>query len=161
MSMIVINPYAFGQEWLLNTGNLVYMTSNNAPSPYVASASKTPSAGNPYNAFDSSNTTNAQFNNESNPVWTKMIWTLPIRIVQMIVKVNRSGQPNTAVRVYGIKADLSETLIHSSTITSNTDTTISSSDLNTEFVGVRVEIDGRSDLIMNIYNLRITQWYSK
>lgn len=160
MSMIVINPYAFGQEWLLNTGNLVNMTANNAPSPYVASTSETPSAGSAYMAFDNSNTTNAQYNNGTGVFWAKMVWTLPLRIQQMIVRVLRSGQPNSTVRIYGIKADASEVLIYTGSVP-DSDTTVTSTDVNTEFVGVRVEIDKRSDLIINIKNLRIIQWYSK
>jgi len=147
-------------SWVLNTGNLVYMTSNNAPSPYVATVDVTPTSGSPYQVFDSSNTTSVQWNNNSGAVSAKMTWTNPIKIVQMIVKVNRSGQPNTSTRIYGIKADASEVLIYNASITSNTDVTVNSTDTTTEFVGVRVEIDRRSDLIVNIYNLRITQWYS-
>lgn len=158
--MFIINPYIYGKNWQLQTGNLVYMTSNNAPSPYVATVDVTPTSGSPFNVFDNSNTTSVQWNNNSGAVSAKMVWTVPIRIVEMIVKTNRSGQPTTSTRIYGIKADASEVLIYNNAITSNTDVTVTSTDQTTEFVGVRVEIDRRSDLIVNIYNLRITQWYS-
>lgn len=157
---IFINSFLI-KSWTLYTGNLVYMTANNAPSPYVATTSETPSSGSPYQAFDSSNTTSVKYNNGTGVFWAKMTWTAPIRIVQMIVKVNRSGQPTTATRVYGIKSDASEVQIHNASISSNVDVTISSSDTDTEFVGVRIEIDKRSDLIIDIYNCRITQWYAQ
>lgn len=161
MGIIYINSYNVEPAWVLNTGNLVYMTSDNAPSPYVASVRSTPTSGSAYQVFDSSNTTSAQWNYVSTVEWAKMVWTSPIRIVQMVVRANRSGQANTNIRVYGIKADASEVQIYNASPTNDTDTTITSSDQTTEFVGVRMEIDGRSDLIINIRNCRITQWYSK
>lgn len=157
--MFLINPFVFGKNWQLQTGNLVYMTANNAPTPYVATTQDTCSAGSPFNAFDNSDTTSATFNYGTGVWWAKMMWTTPIRIVQMIAKVHRSGQANTLFRFYGIKEDLSEVLIYSGTHTSDTNTTVSSTDQNTEFIGIKLEIDKRADLICNIKNCRITQWY--
>lgn len=161
MGIIVINPYAFGQEWLLNTGNLVYMTSNNAPSPYAASTSDTPSSGSAFNAFDNSETSGVTFNYGSGVFWAKMLWTNPIKIQKVIARVHRSGQANTLFRVYGIKADESSVKIYEGTHTSDSNITVTSTDIETEFVGVRLEIDKRSDLICNIKNCRIIEWYSK
>lgn len=161
MGIIVINPYAFGQEWLLNTGNLVYMTANNAPSPYVASTKDTPNAGSAFNAFDNSDTSTVTFNNGDGVAWAKMLWTNPIRIQKLIARVHRSGQLNTLFRIYGIKPDNSEVLIYSGTHPSDTNTTVTSTDTTTEFVGIKLEIDRRSDLIVNIKNCRIIEWYSK
>lgn len=147
--------------WTLKTGNLVYMTSNNEPSPYVATTSDTPSSGSAYMAFDNSDTTSVTFNNGSGVWWAKMMWTNPIKIQKLIVRVHRSGQANTLFRVYGIKADNSAVKIYEGTHTSDTNITVTSTDIETEFVGVRLEIDKRSDLICNIKNCRITEWYEQ
>lgn len=159
--MFIINPYIFGKNWQLQTGNLVYMTSNNAPSPYVATVSQTPSSGSPFNAFDNSSTSLVQLNNGNGGgvFWAKMVWTNPIRIVQGIARVHRSGQINTTFIVYGIKKDLTEVQIYSGTHTSDTDITYTSTDQNTEFIGIKIQIDKRDDLIVYIKNCRITQWY--
>lgn len=141
-------------------GNLVYMTSNSAPSPYVATVSPTPTSNSAYMAFDATNSTGPTWNYITTVAWAKMIWTAPIRIKEMVVRANRSGQANTAIRVYGIKADASEISLYNASPSSNTDITITPSDTTTPFVGVRMEIDGRSDLIVSILNCRITQWYT-
>lgn len=147
--------------WTLKTGNLVYMTSNNAPSPYVATTSDTPSSGSAYNAFDNSSTSLVQYNNGSGVFWAKMMWTTPIKIQKLIARVHRSSQTNTLFRIYGIKADNSAVKIYEGTHTSDTDITVTSTDNNTEFVGVRIEVDKRSDLLVYIKNCRITEWYEQ
>lgn len=159
--MFLINPYILGSNWFLNTGNLVYMTSNNAPSPYVATTKDTPTSGSAFNAFDNSSLSAVTFNYGSGVAWAKMIWTTPIRLIQLMARVHRSGQQDTLFRIYGIKADTSEVLIYSGTHTSDTDATVNSTDQATEFIGVKLEIDRRSDLIVSIKNLRILQWMSK
>lgn len=150
-----------GPSWLLQTGNLIYMTSNNAPSPYLATTSDTPSAGSAFNAFDNSDTSMVTFNNGSGVWWAKMKWTTPIRIQKLIARVHRSGQTNTLFRIYGIKPDNSEVKIYEGTHTSDSNITVTSTDILTEFIGVKIEIDKRSDLIVSIKNCRITEWYSK
>lgn len=157
--MFLINPFIFGKNWQLQTGNLVYMTSNNAPSPYVATTSATPNLGSAFNTFDNSSSSETRIDYGSGVFWAKMMWTTPIRIVQGIARVHRSGQTSTAFRVYAIKEDLSEVLIYSGTHTSDTDITYTSTDQNTEFIGIRLEIDRRADLIVSTRNCRITQWY--
>lgn len=150
-----------GPSWLLQTGNFVYMTSNNAPSPFVATTSDTPSAGSAYMAFDNSDTNSVTFNYGSGIWWAKMMWTTPIRIQKIIARVHRSSQLNTLFRIYGIKADNSSVKIYEGTHTSDTNITVTSTDILTEFIGIRIEVDKRSDLICNIKNCRITEWYSK
>ena len=157
--MFIINPYIFGKNWQLQTGNLVYMTSNNAPSPYVATTNVTLNGGSAYNTFDSTSSSESRVDYGSGVLATKMMWTTPIRIVQGIARVYRSGQTSTAFRVYGIKEDGSAVLIYSGTHTSDTDVTYTSTDQNTEFVGIRLEVDRRADLIVSTRNCRITQWY--
>lgn len=147
--------------WTLKTGNLVYMTSNNAPSPYVATTIDTPSSGSAFNAFDSSNTSLVSFNYGSGVWWAKMIWTTPIRIQKLIARVVRSSQVNALFRVYAIKADNSEVKIYEGTHPNDTDITVTSNDITTEFVGVRIEVDKRSDLIVSIKNCRIIEWYKQ
>lgn len=157
-----IFPSLLANVWSFMTGNLVYMTANNAPSPYVATTNYTPTSGSPYNAFDNSSLSAVTFNyGDGGVFWAKMMWTNPIRIVQMMARVHRSGQENTLFRIYGIKADTNEVLIYSGTHTSDTDITVNSTDSISEFVGVKIEIERRVDLIVSIKNFRILQWYSK
>lgn len=157
-----IFPSLLANVWTLMSGNFVYMTANNAPSPYVATTSHTPTSGGAFNAFDNSSLTAVTFNyGDGGVFWAKMMWTNPIRIVQLMARVHRSGQDNTFFRIYGIKADTNEVLIYSGTHTSDTDTTVNSTDSISEFIGVKIEIERRIDLIVSIKNLRILQWYSK
>lgn len=148
------------EYWLLNTGNLVYMTSDTAPSPYVASALSTPTSGSAYFAFDNNDANNVTWNYGSGTASVKMVWTNLIRLSKLRARVSRSGQTNTLFRIYGIKSDDSEIKICELTHTNDSSIVVDSTDKTTAFKGVRIEIDRRSDLIVAINHLRVEEWYS-
>jgi len=80
--MFLINPFIFGKNWQLQTGNLVYMTSNNAPSPYVASgyATGTPSSTDYYKSFNNNFSDDAQFFTGTGGYWQLTFGTKFIKI---------------------------------------------------------------------------------
>lgn len=145
--------------WFIRTGWFAVMTADSTPTPFVATRNPAPTSGSAFNAFDASDTSSLQWNYMTGVAWAKMVWTQPIRISKMILKTNRSSQPTTQTRVYGVKADASEILIYNQAITTNALVTVNSTDKTTPFVGIRIEIDMRSDLIVNIYHCRISEWY--
>lgn len=152
------------ENWTYVIGNLVTMTSNSLPSPYVASLITGVTSGSAYQVFDNSNTTKITanyFSPSTLGLGAKLLFGQSIRIAKMIVRGSRSGQAQWMCTVYGIKEDNTKTLIHQAYINVNSDITITSNDQVTSFKGIEIYCDTRSDLIVEIQNCKITEYYTK
>lgn len=148
--------------WALQTGNMYTLTSNTAPSPYVASALTTITGGQAYNAFDATNTAGVARSYQDGGLGVQLLFGQVIRISKLSVRGTRSGQATWNCVVYGIKEDNTDVQIYNGNPNTATDTTINSTDTNTPFKGIKVYlVNTRSDLICSIDNCKITEWYTK
>lgn len=165
MGIMYINSYSVQPSWVLYSGNLVYMTSDNAPSPYVASLLTSVTSGSAWQVFDNASGTGIQasfFAALTLGLGAQILFGSNIRISKLTVRGNRSGQANWTCSVYGIKADnTGDILIHQATVAVNSDVVINSSDVNTPFKGLKVYCDTRTDLVCNIYSCQVTERYTQ
>jgi len=176
--------------WKLKTGNFLVLTSNTAPTPftacavYKASLNGTPilsnytnlSVSNAYYVSDGSSSTLADswFNDYvNNGVMAEIKWSVPIRIKNVVstYQENAKAGETAYLKVVGLSASDVETQlgIYSLYFASQADyvirtATIASSDVTTEFYGVRAYLYN-SGLIgaraMYIQTLQMTEWYGK
>lgn len=152
-------------SWVLKTTNLVVMTSNTAPSPFVASMITGKTSGEAYQVFDTSTSTGVQanyFSPSTLGLGVKLLFGKNIRISKLKLRGNRSGQSIFTGTVYGIKPDDTKVLIYqNSSLNVNTDVTVDSTDKNTEFKGIESYIDTRGDLIVNLYTTQVVEYYER
>lgn len=150
-------------SWQLQTGNFYTMTTNTAPTPFIASLLTGVTAGSAFQVFDNAAATGISANYfaaSTTGLGAKILFGSSIRISKMKVRGNRSGQANWTCTVYGIKEDDTDVLVHSATVAVNSDVTINSSDTTTVFKGLKVFIDTRADLIVNLYTCQVSEWYA-
>ena len=161
---IMIGSTKVWENWSYIIGNFYDLTSNTAPSPFVASMITGKTSGEAWNAFDDNTSTGVTANyfaSNTLGLGVKLLFGKLIRIAKLKVRGGRSGQSTWMCSVYGIKDDNTKTLIYQGYVTSNSDVTITSTDQVTEFKGLECYIDTRTDLICGIYSCQVTEYYDR
>ena len=176
--------------WKLKTGNFLVLTSNTAPTPftacavYVANSNGTPtyanytnlSVSNAYYVSDGATTPLADswFNDYAKQgIMAEVKWSVPIRIKTAVVtfQQNSSVTQTSYCKVVGLDISGNETQLgiysqyystsHNYTIWT---ATINSSDVTTEFYGIRAYIydsEPTAGRARYIQTLQMTEWYGK
>lgn len=176
--------------WKLKTGNFLVLTSNTAPTPftacavYVANSNGTPtyanytnlSVSNAYYVSDGSSSTLADSwfkDYVKKGIMAEVKWSVPIRIKTAVVTFQQNIDAGKIdyVKIVGLSATGTETQlgIYSNTVATRYDyiiktATINSSDVNTEFYGIRAYLynsEPAAGRAMYIQTLQMTEWYGK
>ena len=152
--MFLINPFIFGKNWQLQTGNFVIMTSNTTPSGFSLDYNFSISSGGPaYVAFDN-NTTN--FVQDNNLGYAYIQLNFNKTIIPKKVSI-RSGAPT--LRLIGIKEDNSEVILLANAV-SSTYASFNINDANIELKAIKLQKNSPTGAgFMAIYECQITEWY--
>jgi len=176
--------------WKLKTGNFLVLTSNTAPTPftacavYVANSNGTPtyanytnlSVSNAYYVSDGATTPLADSwysDYIKMGIMAEVKWSVPIRIKTVVVtfQLNSKATRTTYCKVVGLDASNNETQLGIYSLYTPTQVdyvirtaTIASSDVTTEYYGIRAYIynsEYTAGRAMYIQTLQMTEWYGK
>lgn len=150
--------------WVLKAQNLYTLTSNTAPSPFIASLLTSVTSGTAYNVFDNNSGTAIvanYFSPSDYGLGAQILFGRSLRLSKFIVRGLRSGQTNWKCTIVGIKEDDTTQVIHSANVSVSVNVTIDSLDKETAFKGIKVYIDTRGDLICTLYSCQVSEYYER
>ena len=146
-------------NWKLNTGNLYVMTSNSAPSPFVASGYSTgnPSETSYWNGFDNNESTDCQYYTGTGGYWQLLFGGTIIKIQKLEVRFKSalSGR----VRIYGLLENDTWSQIDTWTVSATT-ANYTRYPTQSEVKGIKVYWDGGSNFHA-LNKCQVTEWYEK
>lgn len=157
MGKAISSPLFQGKIWKNKQGNLVAMTSNTSPSPYVATAEGWITGGNAFNVFDNNINTTLNANYTGGVFGASLKLAYPIRIKKIYQAHGASGQGVWSWFVQAIFKDgTSANIVIGSNLSGETN--ISEEFLTKEVIEVGLYTYARSDIIAYIQEFKIIEW---
>lgn len=157
MGKAIYNPLLQGKIWKKRTGNLVYMTSDTTPAPYVATKFGQSTAGFAYGVFDTDINTSLQSRFQNGTYGATLKLAYPILISKVYHKHRATGQGSWTYTISAKFKDGTSATIATGGALESTDT-VAPQYANKEVVEVTISTLARVDLILDIYALRIVEW---